>query len=70
MRGAGRWAGTDLRVAARHVGGDSRSAGFDPALAPEVRIETVAGVAMDLTEGVMWVAPDVPARVAFAAVPL
>ena len=42
----------------------------DPALAPEVRIETVAGVAMDLTEGVMWVAPDVPARVAFAAVPV
>jgi isopenicillin-N N-acyltransferase-like protein len=42
----------------------------DPALPPEVRIETVAGVIMDLTAVTMWVAPDVPARVAFEAVPL
>lgn len=42
----------------------------DPALLPEVRIETVAGVVMDLEERVMWVAPEVPARVAFEAVPL
>ena len=42
----------------------------DPALPPEVRIETVAGVVMDLAELAMWVAPDVPARVAFEAIPL
>jgi isopenicillin-N N-acyltransferase-like protein len=40
----------------------------DPALAPEVRIETVAGIAMDLEGRVMWVAPDVPARVEFEAI--
>ena len=42
----------------------------DPALAPEVRIETVCGVAMDLVERIMWIAPDVPARVAFEPVAL
>lgn len=40
----------------------------DPALPPEVRIETVAGVVMDLEGHVMWVAPDVPARVEFEAI--
>ena len=42
----------------------------ESALPPEVRVETVAGVVMDLAECTMWVAPDVPARVAFEAVPL
>ena len=42
----------------------------DASLPPEVRVETVAGVAMDLVERTMWVAPDVPARVDFEAVPL
>ncbi len=37
----------------------------DAALDPEVRIETVAGVVMDLVETTLWVAPDVPARVNF-----
>ena len=42
----------------------------DYSLPPEVRVETVAGVVMDLAERTMWVAPDVPARVDFEAVPL
>ncbi|MEO8136720.1 MAG: C45 family peptidase [Betaproteobacteria bacterium] len=42
----------------------------DPALDPEVRVESVAGVVMDLVETTLWVAPDVPARVAFAPVQL
>ena len=40
----------------------------DPVLTPEVRIETVTGVVMDLEGQVMWVAPDVPARVGFEAI--
>lgn len=40
----------------------------DPSLAPEVRIESVAGVVMDLVGTTLWVAPDVPAKVAFEAV--
>ena len=42
----------------------------DPALAPEVRIESIAGVVMDLVERVMWIAPDVPSRVDFEPVSL
>ena len=42
----------------------------DTALPPEVRIETVAGAIMDLAGPTMWVAPDVPARVAFEAIAL
>ena len=42
----------------------------DPAMAPEVRIETVCGVAIDLVERTMWIAPDVPARVEFEPVAL
>ena len=42
----------------------------DPALEPEVRIETVAGVMMDLHGITMWVAPDVPARTTFAPIAL
>jgi isopenicillin-N N-acyltransferase like protein len=42
----------------------------DQSLPPEVQIETVAGVVMDLAELIMWVAPDVPARVEFEAIPL
>ena len=40
----------------------------DPALVPEVRIESVAGVVMDLTARTMWIAPDVPSKVAFEEV--
>jgi isopenicillin-N N-acyltransferase-like protein len=42
----------------------------DPALAPEVRIESVAGVVMDLMRRTMWVAPDVPSRTKFRPVNL
>jgi len=42
----------------------------DPALAPEVCIETVASVVMDLGERVMHIAPDVPSRVEFVPVAL
>jgi len=42
----------------------------DPSLAPEVCIETVASVVMDLGERVMHIAPDVPSRVDFVPVPL
>ncbi len=42
----------------------------DPALAPEVRIETVASVVMDLGRRVMHIAPDVPARVDYQPVAL
>jgi isopenicillin-N N-acyltransferase-like protein len=42
----------------------------DPALAPEVRIETVASVVMDLGERVMHIAPDVPSRVDYLPVAL
>ena len=40
----------------------------DPALAPEVCIETVASVVMDLGGRVMHVAPDVPSRVDYSPV--
>jgi isopenicillin-N N-acyltransferase-like protein len=40
----------------------------DPALPPEVRIESVAGVVMDLTARTMWIAPDVPSKADFHAV--
>jgi isopenicillin-N N-acyltransferase-like protein len=42
----------------------------DPALAPEVCIETVASVVMDLGERIMHIAPDVPAQVDFVPVAL
>jgi isopenicillin-N N-acyltransferase-like protein len=42
----------------------------DPAFAPEVCIETVASVVMDLGERVMHIAPDVPSRVDFVPVAL
>ena len=42
----------------------------DPALAPEVCIETVASVVMDLGERVMHIAPDVPSKIEFAPVAL
>ena len=42
----------------------------DPSLEHEVRIESIAGVAMDLVERVMWIAPDVPSRVDFSPVAL
>lgn len=40
----------------------------DPALAPEARVESVAGVLIDCDARAMWVAPDVPSRVAFGRV--
>ena len=40
----------------------------DESLAPELRIESVAGVVMDLANATMWVAPDVPAKVVFEAI--
>jgi isopenicillin-N N-acyltransferase-like protein len=42
----------------------------DPALAPEVCIETVASVVMDLGERVMHIAPDVPSKVDFTPIAL
>jgi isopenicillin-N N-acyltransferase-like protein len=42
----------------------------DPSFAPEVCIETVASVVMDLGERVMHVAPDLPSRVDFVPVAL
>ena len=42
----------------------------DPAFAPEVCIETVASVVMDLGERVMHIAPDVPSKVDFVPVAL
>ena len=42
----------------------------DPSLAPEVRIETVASVVMDLGARVMHLAPDVPSRVDYVPVAL
>ena len=37
----------------------------DPALPPEGRVESVAGVLMDCHERALWIAPDVPSRCAF-----
>jgi len=42
----------------------------DPAFAPEVCIETVASVVMDLGERVMHIAPDMPSKVDFVPVAL
>ena len=42
----------------------------DPSLAPEVCIETVAAVVMDLGARVMHIAPDVPSKVEFTPVAL
>ncbi|MDX1374258.1 MAG: C45 family peptidase [Burkholderiales bacterium] len=42
----------------------------DPQLPREARVETVASILMDLAQGVMHVAPDVPTKVAYHAVPL
>jgi len=42
----------------------------DPSLAPEAQIETVASVIMELTRGVMHVAPDVPSRADYQPVAL
>ena len=42
----------------------------DPSLAPEICIETVASVVMDLGERVMHIAPDVPSRVDYLPVAL
>jgi isopenicillin-N N-acyltransferase-like protein len=40
----------------------------DPSLPPEVRIESVASVIMELARGVMHIAPDVPSRIEYEAV--
>lgn len=51
------------------TGGDFAVSRFpDLEQPPEVRIESVAGVVMDLDGHVMWVAPDVPARAEFEAI--
>ncbi len=42
----------------------------DPSLAPEICIETVASVVMDLGRRVMYIAPDVPSTVDFEPVAL
>lgn len=39
----------------------------DPALAPELRLESVAGIVMDLDKRVMHVAPDIPSKTGFTA---
>ena len=42
----------------------------DPSVPPESRVESVAGIVMHTQPPAMWVACDVPTRVAFEAVPL
>jgi isopenicillin-N N-acyltransferase-like protein len=42
----------------------------DASLAPEQRLETVAGIVMELDRRVMHVAPDVPSKTAFYAIAL
>lgn len=42
----------------------------DPSVPPESRVESVAGIIMQTQPPAMWVACDVPSRVAFEAVPL
>jgi hypothetical protein len=37
-------------------------------LVPEVRLESVAGIVMDLTARTLWIAPDVPSKVEFEEV--
>ena len=40
----------------------------DPSLDPAVRIESVAGVIINVTTGTLWIAPDVPSKVPFQMV--
>ena len=40
----------------------------DPSLDPAVRVESVAGVIINVTTGSFWVAPDVPSKVPFERV--
>jgi len=42
----------------------------DPSVPPEARVESVAGIVMHTQPPAMWLACDVPSRVAFEAVPL
>ncbi len=42
----------------------------DPSVPPESRVESVAGIVMHTQPPAMWVACDVPSRVAFEAMPL
>ena len=42
----------------------------DPAVPPESRVESVAGIILQTRPPAMWVACDVPSRVSFEAVPL
>jgi isopenicillin-N N-acyltransferase-like protein len=42
----------------------------DPSVPPESRVESVAGIVMHTQPPAMWVACDVPSRVAFEVVPL
>jgi isopenicillin-N N-acyltransferase-like protein len=42
----------------------------DPSVPPESRVESVAGIVMHTQPPAMWVASDVPTRVAFESVPL
>jgi isopenicillin-N N-acyltransferase like protein len=41
-----------------------------PSVAKDARVESVAGVIMDLTERRWWIAPDLPDQVAFDAAPV
>jgi len=40
----------------------------DPSLAPQGRVESVAGVVMNTQTRQLWIAPDVPSRVEFEEV--
>jgi isopenicillin-N N-acyltransferase like protein len=42
----------------------------DPSVPPESRVESVAGIVMHTQPSAMWIACDVPSRVAFEVVPL
>jgi len=69
---AGRFATEDLQRMLRDEadGFLSISRHPDPALPEFARVETVASVIMDLEARVMHVAPDVPSKVAYAAISL
>jgi len=69
---SGKYAVADLERMLR-----DESAGFlsicrrpDPSIAPEIRLETVAAVVMDLGERMMHIAPDIPSTVEFVPVAL
>ena len=60
--------GDGLDATAAKYGAICRSP--DPALPPELRVESVFGVILDCTAREMWVAPGLPSKVAFECIAL